>query len=79
MKRSAFMFLAIALAGTLAFAVRLAAFGPCGPTLGGYLAILLILAGLPAGALLLAIAGGRAGWRCWRHSRTETHLQLNLH
>jgi len=78
MLRSAFIFLAMALAGILAFAVGIAGFGPCGPTLVGYFAILLILAGLLAGALLLTIAAARAGRRRWRHSRIETRLQPNL-
>ena len=71
--------LGVALAGILVFATGLAGFSPCGPTLGGYVALPLILIGLPVGTFFLVTVGSRAGWRRWRRSQTETRLQLNLH
>ena len=78
MLRWGLILLGVALAGTLFFATGVAGFGPCGPTLGGYVALPLILIGLPLGTLFLALVGARAGWRCWPHSRTEARFPLNL-
>ena len=78
MLRLAFIFLGIAAVGFVILASGMGHMGMCADT-GGAIAVLLILAGLSAGTLLLAIAGGRAGWRRWKHGRSEAHVELNIH
>jgi hypothetical protein len=78
MLRLAFIFLGAAVTGFVILATGLGHMGMCADE-GGAVALLLILAGLPAGMLFLAIAGGRAGWRRWKHGRPERRLELNIH
>ncbi|MFZ0785226.1 MAG: hypothetical protein WBC67_18190 [Candidatus Acidiferrales bacterium] len=78
MFRLAFICLGIAATGFVILATGLGHLGSCADE-GGAMAALLILAGLPAGILFLAVAGSRAGLRRWKHGRPEAHVELNLH
>lgn len=70
MSRAGLIFLGLAVIGVLILATGLGQMGPCADE-GGAVAVLLVLLGAVGEAVLLFIVAARAGWRRWKHSRTQ--------
>jgi len=70
MLRAALISFLIALAGIMILATGAGTFGPCGDLPGLYAFYAAVIGGFVGSALLL-ISGARAGWRRWKHSRSQ--------